>query len=317
MRIAVMGAGAVGGYFGARLAAAGNEVWFISRGERLKAYRTTGIRVESIDGDLEVVPLRATKDPSSIGPVDLVLCDLRMPGMDGMELLPQIGRRLPGATVIMMSAYGTADLAIEAMKRGAYDYLAKPFQPSEVLLTIRKARERERLRRANALLQRDVDRAVGERPIVAASPVMIEVLELLERAAEFKATVLLTGESGTGKGLVARVIHEASSRREGVFVEANCVVYSEGVLHSELFGHERGAFTGAARTKKGRFELAQGGALFLGTVAVLPFFARHATNVQVLQLSSTGMLIVVGVVLDTMKQLEAQLLMRHYQGFIR
>ncbi len=110
-------------------------------------------------------------------PVDVVLCDLRMPGMDGMELLPQIGQRLPGATVIMMSAYGTADLAIEAMKRGAYDYLAKPFQPSEVLLTIRKAKERERLRRANALLQRDVDRAVGERPIVAASPAMIEVPE--------------------------------------------------------------------------------------------------------------------------------------------
>jgi two-component system response regulator AtoC len=203
-------------------------------------------------------------------PVDVVLCDLRMPGMDGMELLPQIGRRLPGATIIMMSAYGTADLAIEAMKRGAYDYLAKPFQPSEVLLTIRKARERERLRRANALLQRDVDRAVGDRPIVAASPAMIEVLELLERAAEFKATVLLTGESGTGKEVLARAIHAQSGRRNEAFVAVNCGAIPETLLESELFGHAKGAFTGADRARRGLFLEADGGTLFLDEIGELP-----------------------------------------------
>jgi two-component system response regulator AtoC len=203
-------------------------------------------------------------------PVDVVLCDLRMPGMDGMELLPQIARRIPGATVIMMSAYGTADLAIEAMKRGAYDYLAKPFQPSELLLTIRKAREREQLRRANALLQRDVDRAVGERPIVAASPVMIEVLELLERAAEFKATVLLTGESGTGKEVLARAIHAQSGRRNQAFVAVNCGAIPETLLESELFGHTKGAFTGADRARRGLFVAADGGTLFLDEIGELP-----------------------------------------------
>ena len=202
--------------------------------------------------------------------VDVVLCDLRMPGMDGMELLPQLGRRLPGATVIMMSAYGTADLAIEAMKRGAYDYLAKPFQPSEVLLAIRKAKERERLRRANALLQRDVDRAVGERPIVAASPSMIEVLELLERAAEFKATVLLTGETGTGKEVLARAIHAQSGRRNEAFVAVNCGAIPETLLESELFGHAKGAFTGADRARRGLFAAADGGTLFLDEIGELP-----------------------------------------------
>jgi two-component system response regulator AtoC len=203
-------------------------------------------------------------------PVDVVLCDLRMPGMDGMELLPEIARRIPGATVIMISAYGTADLAIEAMKRGAYDYLAKPFQPSELLLTIRKAREREQLRRANALLQRDVDRAVGERPIVAASPAMIEVLELLERAAEFKATVLLTGESGTGKEVLARAIHAQSGRRNQAFVAINCGAIPETLLESELFGHSKGAFTGADRARRGLFVEADGGTLFLDEIGELP-----------------------------------------------
>ena len=114
-------------------------------------------------------------------PIDVVLCDVRMPGMDGLELLPELIRRLPGAPVLLMSAYGSGDLAVEALKRGAFDYLAKPFQPSEVLLAIKKARERERLRRANVLLRRDVNRAVGERPIVAASSPMIDTYTLAWR----------------------------------------------------------------------------------------------------------------------------------------
>ncbi|MEN8183429.1 MAG: sigma-54 dependent transcriptional regulator [Myxococcota bacterium] len=200
-------------------------------------------------------------------PVDLVLCDLRMPGMSGMELLPELVRRLPAATVIMMSAYGSADLAIEAMKRGAYDYITKPFAPSEVLLTIRKARERERLRRSNQLLRREVQR--GERPIVAASEGMIRVLEVVERAAEFKATVLLTGESGTGKEVLARAIHAQSGRREEAFVAINCGAIPETLLESELFGHSRGAFTGADRARRGLFVEADGGTLFLDEVGEL------------------------------------------------
>ena len=203
-------------------------------------------------------------------PVDVVLCDVRMPGMDGLELLPELIRRLPGAPVLLMSAYGSGDLAVEALKRGAFDYLAKPFQPAEVLLAIKKARERERLRRANVLLQRDVRRALGDRPIVAASPVMIDLLEILERAAEYKATVLLTGESGTGKEVLARAIHAQSGRRNQGFVAVNCAAIPEALLESELFGHARGAFTGADRARRGLFVEADGGTLFLDEIGELP-----------------------------------------------
>ena len=213
---------------------------------------------------------------------ELVLCDVRMPGMDGLELLPQLVRRLPDATVILMSAYGTAELAIEAMKRGAYDYLAKPFAPSEVLLTLRKARERERLRRANQLLRREVERSSGEHPIVAASEPMIEVLEVMERAAGFKATVLLTGESGTGKEVLARAIHAQSPRRSEAFVAVNCAAIPEALLESELFGHAKGAFTGADRARRGLFLEADGGTLFLDEVGELPT-ALQAKLLRVLQ----------------------------------
>ncbi len=201
---------------------------------------------------------------------EIVLCDLRMPGMDGMQLLPELARRQPGATLILMSAYGTEELALEAMKLGAYDYLAKPFQPSEALLTIRKARERERFRRTNKLLRRDVQRSLGDRPIVAASPAMIELLEVMERAAAFKATVLLTGESGTGKEVLARAIHAQSPRRHEAFVAINCGAIPETLLESELFGHARGAFTGADRPRRGLLVEASGGTLFLDEIGELP-----------------------------------------------
>jgi two-component system response regulator AtoC len=201
---------------------------------------------------------------------EIVLCDLRMPGADGLALLPEMARRRPDATLILMSAYGTEELALEAMRRGAYDYLAKPFQPSEALLVLRKAHERERLRRRSELLARDVERAVGERPIVAASPGMIEVLELIERAAEYKATVLLTGESGTGKEVLARAIHAQSPRRAEAFVAVNCGAIPETLLESELFGHARGAFTGADRARRGLFVEADGGTLFLDEVGEMP-----------------------------------------------
>jgi len=236
-----------------------------------EGYEVTGAR----DGTAALAALEAQ-------PVDVVLCDLRMPGQDGLELLPQILRRVPGTTVILMSAYGSADLAVEALRRGAYDYLAKPFQPAELLLALRKARERERLRRSTALLRRDVERAVGERPIVAASRGMIEVLEVVERAAEFKATVLLLGESGTGKEVLARAIHAQSPRRAEAFVAVNCAAIPETLLESELFGHARGAFTGADRARRGLFSEADAGTLFLDEIGELPL-ALQAKLLRVLQ----------------------------------
>jgi two-component system response regulator AtoC len=202
--------------------------------------------------------------------VDVVLCDLRMPGIDGFDLMPQIARLLPGVPVILMSAHGTQDLAIEAMKRGAYDYLAKPFQPAEIRLTLLKAHERETLRRKNSLLQRDVSRTLGERAIVAASDGMIALLELLERTAAYKSTILVTGESGTGKEVIARAIHAQSPRRDAPFVAVNCAAIPENLLESELFGHAKGAFTGANRAHRGLFAEANQGSLFLDEIAELP-----------------------------------------------
>ena len=204
-------------------------------------------------------------------PADAILCDLRMPGLDGFDLIPQITRQWPGVPIVLMSAHGTEDLAIEAIQRGAYDYLAKPFQPAEVRLTLRKAAEREALRRQNLLLQRDMSRSLGERAIVAASDEMIELLELLERTAAYKSTVLVTGESGTGKEVIARAIHAQSPRRDAPFVAVNCGAIPENLLESELFGHVKGAFTDASGRRAGDSSLkAQGGTLFLDEIAELP-----------------------------------------------
>ncbi|MBW2712512.1 MAG: sigma-54-dependent Fis family transcriptional regulator, partial [Deltaproteobacteria bacterium] len=213
---------------------------------------------------------------------DLVLCDLCMPGIDGMELLPRLSRKLPDATLILMSAYGSEKLALEAIRRGAYDYLAKPFLPSEMLFTIRKAKERESLRRQNQLLQREVERAVGERPIVAASEAMIDVLEMIERTAEYKTTVLLEGESGTGKEVLARAVHSQSARRNEPFIAINCAAIPENLLESELFGYAKGAFTGASKAHRGIFEEANGGTIFLDEIGELPL-PLQAKMLRVLQ----------------------------------
>jgi two-component system response regulator AtoC len=213
---------------------------------------------------------------------DLVLCDLCMPGIDGMELLPRLTRKLPNATLILMSAYGSEKLALEAIRRGAYDYLAKPFLPSEMLFTLRKAKERENLRRQNLLLQREVARAVGERPIVAASEPMIDVLEMIERTAEYKTTVLLEGESGTGKEVLARAVHSQSTRRNEPFIAINCAAIPENLLESELFGYAKGAFTGANKAHRGIFEEANGGTIFLDEIGELPL-PLQAKLLRVLQ----------------------------------
>ncbi|MCH7598337.1 MAG: sigma-54-dependent Fis family transcriptional regulator [Myxococcales bacterium] len=203
-------------------------------------------------------------------PIDVVLCDVRVPGLDGFDLLPQLARKLPGVPIVMMSTSGTADLATQAMQLGAYDYVAKPIQPSEVLLTLRNARERERLRRDKEQRKRDVNRALGERPIIAASSVMIELLEVVERTAAFKTAALLVGESGTGKEVIARAIHSQSSRRDAPFVTVGCGDIPEHLLESALFGHTKGAFAGANRAQRGLFSEAEGGTLFLDEIAKLP-----------------------------------------------
>lgn len=203
-------------------------------------------------------------------PFDLILCDLRMPVMDGMSFLDACQDRGVDATIIMMSAYGTIDTALEAMKRGAYDYIPKPFKPDEVLLTLRKAEERERLRRENILLHEELGRRFSFGNMVAKSQAMQEVFRTVRKIAGFRTTVLLHGESGTGKELIARAIHHNSPRSRGPFVAVNCGAIPHALLESELFGHVRGAFTDAIRDKKGLFVEAHGGTLFLDEVGELP-----------------------------------------------
>jgi len=201
---------------------------------------------------------------------DLVLCDVRMPEMDGLTFLRNYRKRGGGALVIVMSAYGGEDAAIAAMKEGAYDYLPKPFRPDEVVLTLRKAEERERLREEVAGLRAQLATGPAERGLVAESGAMRQALALVARVAEHNTTVLITGESGTGKEVIARAIHRASPRSARAFVGINCAAIPEALLESELFGHVRGAFTGATADKTGLFEAANGGTLLLDEIGELP-----------------------------------------------
>jgi two-component system response regulator AtoC len=202
-------------------------------------------------------------------PFDLVLCDVRMPQMDGLTFLRKYREGGGSALVIVMSAYGGEDAAIAAMKEGAYDYLPKPFRPDEVVLTLRKAEERERLRQEVAGLRAQLAAGSAERGLVAESRAMRQALALVARVAEHNTTVLITGESGTGKEVIARAIHRASPRATKAFVGINCAAIPEALLESELFGHVRGAFTGASGDKTGLFEHAHGGTLLLDEIGEL------------------------------------------------
>jgi two-component system response regulator AtoC len=201
---------------------------------------------------------------------DVVLADVRMPDMDGIELTRMITEKEISTTIIVMSAYGSVENAIEAMKAGAYDYITKPFKTDEVILTLAKAEERENLRRENARLRREMVERHDFGGIIARAKAMEPVFKLIARVAEYKSTVLISGESGTGKELVARAIHNSSDRRAKPFVAINCGAIPENLLESELFGYRRGAFTDAREDRPGLFAEAEGGTLLLDEVGELP-----------------------------------------------
>lgn len=203
-------------------------------------------------------------------PTSLVITDMKMPGMDGMQVLQAIKEHSPETLVIIVTAFGTVDLAVEAMKAGAYDYITKPFNRDELKLTVAKALRFTGLMAENRQLQERLTSREDFRSLVGNSAAMREVFRLVKRIADSDVSVLLTGESGTGKELVARSIHEQSSRRNAPFVAVNCAAIPRELLESELFGHAKGAFTGAIRDKAGKFRLADGGTLFLDEIGELP-----------------------------------------------
>jgi two-component system response regulator AtoC len=189
--------------------------------------------------------------------------------MGGLDLLATLKAKGNDATVIVMSAYGNMDVAIDALKAGAYDYVQKPFKPDEVVLTLRKAQERETLRRENRALREEIRKEYRFEDILAKSPQMQEIFRTVAKIAEYKTTALITGESGVGKELVARALHRSSGRR-GPFVPVNCGAIPENLLESELFGHKKGAFTDAIQDRRGLFDESDGGTLFLDEIGELP-----------------------------------------------
>jgi two-component system, NtrC family, response regulator AtoC len=205
----------------------------------------------------------------TFGP-DVILTDVRMPKMGGLDLIATLKAKQHPATVIVMSAYGNFDLALEAMKAGAYDYVGKPFKPEEIVLALRKAEEREALRRENRALKEQIRSENRFESILAKSAAMNEIFRTISKIAEFKTTVLVSGESGVGKELVARALHSHSNRKAGPFIGLNCGAIPENLLESELFGHKKGAFTDASSDRRGLFEEATGGTLFLDEIGELP-----------------------------------------------
>jgi two-component system response regulator PilR (NtrC family) len=201
---------------------------------------------------------------------DLVISDIKMPRMTGLELLRHIKERTPETVVLMVTAFSTTEEAVEAMKQGAYDYITKPFRNEEIRLIVKNALERRELRQENLALKEELGKRYSFEGLVGKSRPMQDVIALIRKVAPTPAKILITGESGTGKELVARAIHYQSERRDQPFVPINCGAIPENLLESELFGHEKGAFTGAIRQKPGLFETAAGGTLFLDEIGELP-----------------------------------------------
>ncbi len=211
--------------------------------------------------------------------IDIVFTDVRMPGTSGHELLNQIRIAFPEATVVLTTAFGTIEGAVEAMRAGAYDFLTKPIDLEALDLLIARISERRQLLSENRVLKDQLVERFSFKGIISHSSIMEDVLTTAGRVAQSRASVLIRGESGTGKELLARAIHYSSPRKDQAFVAVNCAALNENLLESELFGHERGAFTGAERLRKGRFELADGGTLFLDEIGEVPL----ATQVKLLR----------------------------------
>jgi len=227
-----------------------------------------GYRVSLASNGEEVLKL-AEKDI-----FDLILMDIRMPRMDGITVLKKVKTLSPETIVIMITAYASADTAIQAMREGAYDYITKPFKVDEIKLIIHNALEKKNLQKENILLKQAVKERFRFGNIIGQSPKMLTLYDLLEKVAPTKTNVLVTGESGTGKELVAKAIHYNSPRKEKPFVTLNCGAIPDSLIESELFGHMRGAFTDAIATKKGLFEVADEGTLFLDEISELPFLMQ-------------------------------------------
>jgi len=217
-----------------------------------------GCRVLAASNGKEGLELLEKQSPQ------LVLLDIEMPDMNGLDVLKQIRARGNEATVVMITAYGSIERAVQAMKQGAYDFIPKPFEPEQIALTVEKALERERLKREVEILSGQISERYHL--VTGTSAGMKEAIETARKAADSKATVLLLGESGTGKEIFARAIHNWSDRGREAFIAINCVGLSKELLESELFGHEKGAFTGAHQLKRGKIELAHGGTVFLDEI---------------------------------------------------
>ncbi|MBN1158606.1 MAG: sigma-54-dependent Fis family transcriptional regulator [Bacteroidales bacterium] len=202
---------------------------------------------------------------------DIVLCDIKMPEMDGIEVLEKINAYLPDVPVIMISGHGNIDTAVEAIKKGAYDFIEKPLDLNRLLVTMRNATERKDLVTETRVLKRRISKTYD---IVGESPAILKVKEMIDRVAPTDARVLIVGDNGTGKELVARWLHEKSSRSEMPFVEVNCAAIPSELIESELFGHEKGAFTSAIKQRKGKFEQAHSGTLFLDEVGDMSLSAQ-------------------------------------------
>ena len=222
-----------------------------------------GFEVLTAPGGSEALEIHKSSD------LDLILTDMKMPKMDGIELLENIKENDPDLPVIMMTAHGTVDKAVEAMQKGAYTYVLKPFDNERLIIYVKKAASMYQVVKENRRLRDAVESQYRFGNIIGKSKKMRDVFDTIQKVAPSSATVLIEGESGTGKELVARSIHFNSPRREKPFVAVNCSALAENLLESELFGHEKGAFTGAVATKKGRFELADGGTLFLDEIGEL------------------------------------------------
>jgi two-component system NtrC family response regulator len=223
-----------------------------------------GYEIITVDKSSEALRLFREAD------LDLIITDMKMPGLSGMELLEECNKINPELPVIMITAYGTIEMAVEAMKKNAYDYITKPFQNEQIKLTVKKALEKYRLIKQNRLMSEALSDRFKFRNIVGKSKPMLKIYDIVDKVSRSKASVLITGPSGTGKELIAKAIHYGGPGKDRPFISVNCGALTETLLESELFGHEKGAFTGAVAMRKGRFELADEGTLFLDEIGDMP-----------------------------------------------